>query len=74
MSKQSEAKESQNYRKKPMCCQHCTHFSSEFRDRRPEWAISKSYVITEEKNIRCTLGGFAVQKMASCDKFERSKA
>jgi hypothetical protein len=69
MSKQSEAKENQNYRKQPMCCQHCAHFSSEFKDRRPAWS-SSNYVITEEKNIRCNLGGFAVQKTASCDKFE----
>jgi hypothetical protein len=70
MSKQSENKDAQGYRKQSMSCQHCKHFSSEFKDRRPTWA-SSNYVITEEKNIRCNLGGFAVQKTASCDKFER---
>lgn len=73
MSKQSEAKESQNYRRKPMCCQHCKHFSSDMVDRRPSWA-SSNYVITEEKNIRCTLGGFKVQKTGVCDKFAAVEA
>lgn len=70
MSKQSEAKEAQGYLKQSMSCQHCKHFSSEFIDRNPTWA-SSSYIITEEKSIRCMLGGFSVQKTASCDKFER---
>lgn len=68
MSKQSEAKASQNYRKQPMCCQRCAHFSSDLTTRHPEWA-SPGYLVHEEKNIRCNLGGFAVQKTASCDKF-----
>lgn len=67
MSKQSDAKDAQNYRREPMCCKNCEYFSSDLIDRKPKWATK--YVITEEKNIRCMIGGFKVQKMGSCDNF-----
>jgi hypothetical protein len=67
MSKVSKAKETQNYRKQPNCCQHCKHFSAEMTETKYEWS---SYIHTTQKNLRCTVGGFAVQKMAVCDKFE----
>jgi hypothetical protein len=73
MSKQSEAKEAQGYRRSAMSCQHCMHFSSEMVSRNPRWA-SANYVITEEKNIRCTLGGFKVQKTGSCNKYAAKDA
>jgi hypothetical protein len=66
MSKQSEAKDSQNYRKQPMCCQCCTHFSMDRVEVKKSWLINP---VIEDKNIRCNLGGFSVQKTASCDKF-----
>lgn len=68
MSQQSEAKAAQNYRKQPMSCANCVHFSSEMVSRKPTWA-SSNYMITEEKNLRCGLGNFKVQKTASCDRF-----
>jgi hypothetical protein len=69
MSKQSEAKEAQNYRKQSMSCMNCAQFSSEMVGRKPKWASSPNYVITEEKNLRCGLGDFKVQKTGSCDRF-----
>jgi hypothetical protein len=68
MSQQSEAKEAQNYRKQPRSCANCAHFSSEMVSRKPAWA-SSNYMVTEEKNLRCGLGSFKVQKTASCDRF-----
>ena len=65
MSKQSDAKEKQNYRDKPKWpeCRNCIHFmSDEFKDQHTGW--------TSEANIRCNLGGFKVLKMATCDKHE----
>ena len=59
MSKQSEAKERQVYvdRLIPNTCSNCAHFNSE---------LYKPY--NREKNLRCTLGGFAVKKHGACVK------
>jgi hypothetical protein len=70
MSKQSEAKEAQNCRKQPLCCQYCNHFSLDYIEVKKTWLIKP---VMTEKNLRCTLGGFAVNKTASCDRFERAK-
>jgi hypothetical protein len=67
MSKQSEAKEAQNYRKQPMCCQCCAHFSMDRVKVKKTWLTNP---VLEDKNLRCGVGGFAVQKTASCDRFE----
>lgn len=63
MSKQSEAKERQGYveRPVPQTCANCRNYGSDFVTRKHafgEW--------TDEKNRRCTLGGFAVKKQATC--------
>lgn len=69
MSKQNESKAAQNYRKTPNCCNNCTHFRKE--------VVETSYkswdglrTLSEDKRLRCGIGGFAVSKMAVCDKFE----
>jgi hypothetical protein len=67
MSKQSEAKKEQNYREAPDSCANCGHYESQM--------VKKSYQgfgglseWEEEKGKRCTIGGFAVKKMAMCDR------
>lgn len=85
MSRQSDAKEAQGYVATPVpsTCVNCTNFASDMV--LPEWAqreVAKGakhwsgsdsgYSVERdgvEKNRRCTLGGFAVKKMATCDKF-----
>lgn len=81
MSKQSEAKAEQNYRKTPDTCSNCGNFSSELV---PVAWMARSNADNEaagykprynlalrasqnETNLRCTLGGFAVKKTATCD-------
>lgn len=61
MSKQSEAKERQQYVPKyePAVCMNCVHYSSNVVDR-----FGGTY--KEENNKRCGLGGFAVKKMGTC--------
>lgn len=65
MSKQSEAKAAQGYRKEAACCKTCTNYRSDMvpMHRWPE----DSYVA--EKNRRCSLGGFATQATAHCTFF-----
>lgn len=65
MSKQQQAKDEQGYNPKPIhpMCSNCTSFKSEFVK-----AIYHDY--SEEKNIRCELGGFAVKKQGTCNKHE----
>lgn len=69
MSKISVLKEELGYNPKPdpRVCKTCAHFKSDIVTKEAyggKW--------TEEKNLRCGIGGFAVKKMASCDKWERS--
>lgn len=66
MSKQSEAKKDQNYRETPDTCSNCSHYESQ--------TVEKSYGAaswTEEKGKRCSIGGFAVKKTATCDRHVR---
>ena len=67
MSKQSEAKLNQGYNENPIprTCGNCAKYESEFVDLSPPY---QQYM--QEKNKRCGLGGFAVKKTATCDKFE----
>lgn len=67
MSKQSEAKEMLGYSTKSRCCMNCVNYSAEQQER--EGVFGRKYVV--EKNRRCTLGKFAVQKMASCNQWKR---
>ncbi len=70
------------YDAKPMLtCMHCTHYSCDVGLQK--WALNENalriasgrqekYIIIGygvETNHRCTLGGFAVKKMATCNKF-----
>lgn len=65
MSKQSDAKKAQGYVDKatPMTCSNCAHFKSE----KVDIGIYSPYIT--DKNIRCGIGGFAVKKNATCNKF-----
>ncbi|MBB5509582.1 hypothetical protein [Paraburkholderia atlantica] len=65
MSKQSEAKETQGWRKLPDTCSTCIHFSFERIEEKSKWGGSAIYIT--EKNLRCTLGGFKTGKSNVCD-------
>ena len=61
MSKQAEAKEAQGYRTTPDTCSNCAHYrSKQVAKSRGQWSW------TEEQNKRCRIGGFAVNKTATC--------
>lgn len=62
MSKQSEAKVVQDYRKEAACCKTCRHYSSNLVPL-ARWS-GDPYVA--EKNKRCGIGGFATQATAHC--------
>ena len=80
MSKQSEAKERQQYTAKliPGTCSNCEHF--QFDRALPEWMEQHNkdrahvqhfvpYTVDKHglvKNMRCGIGGFAVKKLGSC--------
>lgn len=66
MSKQSEAKATQNYRTEAACCKNCKSFMS-YSAPLNRWP-GDSYSI--EKNKRCGIGGFAVQSNGHCSQFE----
>lgn len=68
MSKQSEAKEAQGYVAKPVpsTCSNCKHYTSEITERIGMW----NKVYYDESDRRCGLGGFAVKKQATCNRFE----
>lgn len=68
MSKQSEAKANQGYVAKPVpkTCMNCQHYRSDLIDRPP---TRNGVIYTDEKNLRCGIGGFAVKKMATCNEF-----
>lgn len=66
MSKQSEAKKNQNYRTTPDTCSNCTQYQSDIVEKRTQFGSWK-----EEKGKRCSVGGFAVKKTATCDNHER---
>lgn len=74
MSKQSDAKSTQWYdpRPTPSTCANCAHFASERvqseYDKRMNVRFPSLY-LGLEKNLRCTIGGFAVKKMVTCAKF-----
>ncbi|WP_101048887.1 hypothetical protein [Macromonas nakdongensis] len=73
MSKQSEAKAEQNYRKTADTCANCAHFESTIKTIKSGWYGTWH----EETGKRCTLGGFAVGKTATCDRHvlvDRSKS
>lgn len=67
MSKKATSKENQEYNPKPIfaMCSNCKHFISD-KIKSTRW----SYI--EEKNIRCSIGGFAVKKQGTCKLHERN--
>lgn len=69
MSKQSKAKEAQGYVVKapPKNCSTCQHFALTTTE---EETSCYGGAWTKESSLRCLLGGFAVKKMAVCNKHE----
>ncbi len=71
MSKQSDAKAAQHYSPKtvPQTCMNCVSFTFDrVQTRQPSMFCPNGR--WEDKNIRCSLGGFAVKKMGTCIRFE----
>lgn len=69
MSKQLEAKKIQGYvEKNTKICSACQFFALDAIKE-----VTRFATWTEENNLRCTLGGFAVKKMATCNEFEAKK-
>jgi hypothetical protein len=67
MSKASEAKKIQGYVDKaiPRTCMTCNHFTHD--------TITQTHgygSFTRDTNLRCSIGGFAVKKMATCNGWE----
>jgi len=57
-SKQGQAKQDQGYRKAPMQCSNCKNF---------EFGVEvNQFGYAEKKKLRCSIGGFAVQRTAVC--------
>jgi len=72
MSKQSEAKEKQGYVAIPLpktCC-NCAYFRVAVEHTKPAWGTEYQ----KETNLYCSVGGFAVTWMATCNAFELPKA
>lgn len=59
MSKQSEAKYIQGYTKTPKTCSNCESFRSK--------KLETQYGWIDEKEMRCNLGGFKVNKTSVCN-------
>lgn len=68
MSRQSEAKESQQYTTNNPVCQNCEHFRSDVDVVTEGWNKGQ----TKETKMRCDIGRFAVRKTAYCDLHEYS--
>ena len=68
MSKQSEAKKKQDYvpSYEPNYCMHCKNFRSDIVQMKNDWVTW-----SEEKNVRCGIGGFAIKKKGTCMEFSR---
>ena len=66
MSKQSEAKSRQGYTKTLNNCGNCRRFTCD--KGLSTWG--KDFVT--ERNLRCSIGGFKVNKTATCGEWERS--
>jgi len=71
MSKVSEAKAAQGWRNKPDTCAGCRHFALDFVEKTYKaWDGPRVWI--QEKNPRCTLGGFKTGKTNTCDRFEKA--
>lgn len=73
MSKQAVAKLKQGYKDKaiPCVCQYCVYFNF---DQIVRPAAGHYAEWTEDKNFRCSIGEFAVKKMATCELFSRKES
>lgn len=71
MSKQSDAKKNQNYILKPIprTCNTCKNFEFDHIQVHPptQWKKDGWW---EDKNLRCSIGEFAVKKTATCDLYD----
>ena len=63
MSKQSEAKEKQGFKKDSPKCSNCVNFSSEKENYTTQWSSTE---YTREFNLRCKIGDFKVGKSNWC--------
>jgi hypothetical protein len=72
MSKQSEAKKAQNYRKELSRCGNCANFSCEVVEKVYEGIMGKQ-VWEEKKNKRCLIGGFAAAENSVCDNWKKKE-
>lgn len=82
MSKQSEAKEAQGYRTALQNCGNCAH--RDFQKELPAWMRRENERSVQpvwieerdglEKSQRCDLGGFAIRKTATCDRWQEVAA
>jgi hypothetical protein len=59
VSKVQKAKEAQQYSETPRTCSNCVHYTSD-REK-------NEYGFVYTKNKRCSIGGFAVKSMATCE-------
>ena len=59
MSKQSDAKIKQGFRKSPNTCSNCEHLESV--------EVMNQYGYIDLKNMRCRIGGFKVNKTNTCN-------
>ena len=86
MTTVAEIKKQQGYSNTPLCCGSCRHYTSVMAV--PKWMLVEnasaiksgrpepfpfSSFATEEKNRRCTIGGFAVKKMGHCKRWSQAK-
>lgn len=65
MNKKAQAKERQGYTKILKTCANCQHMTKEV-----ETLKGYFHKIEIDKKLRCSIGDFAVQKMATCNKHE----
>lgn len=72
MSKQSDAKAAQNYRREPDNCSACKHFVCDIEEYPDYW--DKTKILTKQKNLRCGIGGFKIHLTAVCDQFSRKES
>ena len=63
MSKQSEAKLNQGFKKDSPKCSNCGYFSSIKTEEKSKWS---SHVFIKESELRCKKGGFKIGKSNWC--------
>lgn len=70
-SKQQQTKDKQGYEAKPVpkTCANCKSFRFDHVQTQQPSVWNKDGW-WEDKNLRCDIGGFAVKKTATCNRFE----